>query len=1003
MVFQVIWSKYFNLLFGAHIYSITAIIASFMAGLCCGSILVGQRTNKVNNCLKLYGLFEILIAIYASFFPQLLDFCDLLSGKFYAIIDIGSPVLLLFKFLFCFLILFIPTFLMGGTLPLLTHFLARFFKETSMPMAILYFTNTLGASIGCLAAGFFFIPAYGLNGTLMLTVIITATVGITACLFSATIPDAELQNLPAAPEIQSDENTALLAAKTSPTIPAFLILIICFFSGFVSMNLEIAWTRLLTLLFGSSVYSFSIILSGYLLGIASGSFIYSIFRQFYRKKNIFFQVLLFSISAFLFCWSTTLLAYSNYFIFFLKKYMKIPFEGYMVVFFLFALLTIALPMSLFGITFPMLLSFYETGTENSGRTTGIFYGTNTLGSILGTFYFTFLLLPALGLKNVILLNVFIVFSLPLSLLFYQVQTRWQEKCVISMLFLLSLPAFFIKWNPNLLQGGFFRPQIVGTNIPILRAKRRGKLLFHKEGTHAVVSIFQEKIDSKQALYLVINGKSDASAGDKGTITDTVTQTNLALIPLMAVKKQRDLKILVIGLGSGMTAGTLLHDSRVGSIEILEISPAVINACRYFTKYNNNLLDSAKVKIIVEDARNYLKFSRKKYDIIISEPSNPWISGIGNLFCLEFAQAIKEHLHEGGFGVQWFHQYEMNNDLLFSVLNTFVQEFPELQVWKNAVNRTIGDLIILLPQKSVDLKLEDIKNYFKTYGSHKILDVIGIKNPECLLYFKFITKDNLAWLLRAAPFITDDNLYLEYHAPKAFFNNENVQLNWHIIQHQLKEPLLRDIFKISRNPGVLLEIAIIKSHLTRHSSHRIFEKIYKLPGSDKKKIADLLFSYYSSTAKYEKAIHWIDEKIKHSREPLHLLIHKLLLIQKRDYHISQKGCVVFKETLQQIKNLEPENLTFPFFNGIWNVQKGEFRQAENSLLAVIKKYFAMPSEQKKKKVKHFAIEAVKLLINMNYTRKNKDKVLDLLTVAKKLNIQIPGEIFGLSEDVKVTQH
>ncbi|MFC1743107.1 hypothetical protein ACFL35_03860, partial [Candidatus Riflebacteria bacterium] len=550
-------------------YSITAIVTSFMAGLSIGSFVLGKYADKFENPLKIYGLVELLIAIYSVFFPQFVALSDSIIVKLFYLFAEHPDYLLAFRFLLCFFMLFFPTFLMGGTLPLLTRFLSFYLQDISFPMAILYFINTLGAAAGSLTAGFYLIPSSGLKGALGITVILTAFVGVIAFIFSLLLEYLKLLKVPA-------ENAQTEQITDEPHTQEFGkigFLLIAFITGFVSMNLEVAWMQLFSLLFGSTVYSFSLVLSGYLFGIAAGSLLFSCARKLgyvFKRIHLAFLLLL---AAFLICYSSTLLPFVSYFILFIKRNINLNFNGQMYLFFITTVLCIGFPMLLLGISFPMLLSFYEKDLNFSGSSTGNLYGVNCIGSILGTFSFSFILLPTLGLKNNFLFCVFLFVLTSLILLKGLLNTRtilFYLGCLV-----LIFPPFFIQWNPNLLQAGIFRfHSRLSGKLPET-PDRKQKILFHREEPQAIVSVFEVKVTGGKSKVLVINGKNDA--GTSAILLDSLTMVNLGLFPLLSAQGEGPLSVLVIGLGCGMTVATLLEDKRVGKIDVIEISPAVLEA------------------------------------------------------------------------------------------------------------------------------------------------------------------------------------------------------------------------------------------------------------------------------------------------------------------------------------------------------------------------------------------------------------------------------------------
>jgi spermidine synthase len=310
------------------------------------------------------------------------------------------------------------------------------------------------------------------------------------------------------------------------------------------------------------------------------------------------------------------------------------------------------------------------------------FAANTAGTIIGAGTGGLVLLPLLGIKGLIELGVLINLLVGGAVLAMGSSMAWAVKGPVMSLGAVlfgSYLYFFPSWDKNVLASGAFRHlRFAGVSYQDFKKAHNEKILYYKDGANVTVTVSQYGGD----LNLKVNGKPDAS-----TRGDLATQILLAQIPLLLKPDARD--VLVIGLGSGITAGSALAHP-VESLDVVEISPEVVEANRFFSAHNRNALKDPRLKLHIEDGKTFLRTTPRAYDLIISEPSNPWIAGVGNLFSLQFYQDVRDRLRPGGVMVQWFHTYEMTDDTLRLLLRTFAASFEQVTLWSPKA----GDLLLL---------------------------------------------------------------------------------------------------------------------------------------------------------------------------------------------------------------------------------------------------------------------------------------------------------------------
>ncbi len=671
LIYEICWSKYLSLFIGSTAYSHMIVLSTFMAGLALGAFFWGRTADRVDNPLKLYGLLELGIGLYCALYPFLMSLCEkvFVSAAGGLILSTNHLGLTFLKLALSAATLLLPTFAMGGTLPVLLRLLARTVDESGRQLAALYAVNSLGAVIGAALAGFFLIRVIALDATTWLAAGINILVGVIAL---------SLPRIQSAPQAQ----TASLEAEAQ-SVPSTvrLALIVAGLSGLIAMIYELTWIRLLVTLLGSSTYSFTLMLIAFISGITLGSWIVAKISR--RVKNLVRFLALCQIGTTLFMLGTLPL-YSRlpYYLWRLSAYLSNKPENFPIFLFcefLFCFLLMIVPTTLSGMSLPVAGRITAGSLSSLGKSIGGVFSLNTIGAVAGALLTGFVLIPMLGVKQSLESAMLINALLGIVLLGYDRRLRpgWKVAAAAGLLLLgitykLTIP----KWNENVSALGVYRAFFLAapeSYDAFLKGIEYRTTLWYREGITANVAVDQFSNDLGEAeRSLVVNGKADAS-----TRADLPTQVLLAQIPL-SIRPDTG-NVLVIGLGSGITAGSALcHPIR--SLDCVEISPEVVDCNYLFSEHNHNFLADPRAHLTIEDAITFVKVNPKKYSVIISEPSNPWIAGIGNLFTDEFFDLMKRRLEPGGILAQWFHLYEINDDVLHLVLRTLRRTFPHVMIW-----------------------------------------------------------------------------------------------------------------------------------------------------------------------------------------------------------------------------------------------------------------------------------------------------------------------------------
>jgi len=758
LVYEVLWAKRFALFLGSAAWAQTIVLAAFLGGLALGNAWLGRKVDGLKRPLRLYAWLELGIGAWGLLSPFLLTAVSGWYVGWSRSVD-GFQAGTALRFAAAAAILLPPTVLMGGTLPVLAKFFISSLDTFRREVARLYALNSIGAVAGTLLAGFYLIPRHGLQASLILTGVVNLAIGA-ACFFLPEPVTEEAGQKPAARHNSGRSGC--------PDARMGILFAAVFLSGWVSLSYEVAWIRILTLVMESSTYSFTIMLAAFIAGISLGS--YAIEKGLFERVK---PVTLFAAAeiGIGLAIMATLPLFERLPYWFMQLRLALPatpemFLAYQGVKFLSCFLITLPPTILLGMTLPLACRAVAGRDGEVGGPVGKVFSFNTLGNMAGAISAGLLLLPAVGIQGI--LEIGIVINLALGVALAALFADWTpgRKAAVAAACLLLWAAHLAKpisWRDLALTWGSFRERssgFSGYQDFMSRLKEDYELLYARDGTTATITAVRER--RSRDVSLRVNGKADASTG-----SDMRTQILLAQLPLLLHPGARE--ALVIGFGSGVTAGSaLLHPLK--RLDVVEISPEVIEAEPFFRGVNHAPLADPRLKLHIEDAAALLRRFDRRYDVIISEPSNPWMAGVGNLFSKEFFSLMRARLNSGGLIVQWLHEYEMNDDIVRMVLRTMLSEFPNVAVWY-----TGSDLLLV---GSVEELNTDFRASGERAGSAAVrndLARIGIYGLAPLLSLQAASSADLKLLAAEGPLNTDMRPLLEYEAPKAFFLGQQATL------------------------------------------------------------------------------------------------------------------------------------------------------------------------------------------------------------------------------------
>ncbi|MDQ7827038.1 MAG: fused MFS/spermidine synthase [Candidatus Eremiobacteraeota bacterium] len=772
LIYQVLWTRTLSLIFGHTTFAVSTVITAFLGGLALGSALIGRWADReevlrkavgrgsASPALAAYGAIEVLVGVYCLFTPLLFKGVEAVYLKY-----AGLPffALSMLRFGLCLVVLLFPTCLMGGTLPLLARFFIRREGEVGKGLGFLYFINTAGAVAGTVAAGFFLIPAVGTTATLMAAA--TVNIGIGAFVtvsgrrgIGSSGEDGVRGGVAAAPGSLDEAGGEALPGEGGEPRGAWrswLFIGVFAAAGFASMVYEVAWTRAISLAIGSTTYAFSTMLATFLSGIALGSLIFS---RLAARRAFSFRSFGWTEAAIGVASAVTIPLLGALPLLFLKvfplverSYALLCAADFMLCFFV-----MIVPTTLMGIAFPLAGKLTTRHLSSLGRSIGTIYAINTLGCIIGAFCAGFLLIPGAGIQKSLVTAVLINVVGGLAVLWaYEKRTMLRVAACIAALAAFPAAALIPPWNEAVMSSApSVYARFYGQGKVDFNTCERQYVVFQRDGISSTVSVY--KIDRQ--LFLRVNGKTDAS-----TRGDMATQVLLGYLP--AFYHRAPERAFVIGLGSGMTMRALLDIPSVKEVTCAEIEPAVIEAHRYFAPYVRHPLEDPRSAVVVADGRNSLMASEREYDVIVSEPSNPWIAGVANLFSKDFFEVCRRKLTADGVLCAWIHAYYMDPADFRMIVATLGSVFPHTAVWRG----TRSDFLLIAGKQPLVFDYDGYAALFASSEAFRAsLGGIGIKSPDALLAHFVLGGGELSEAYRAARINCDEYPFLEFSAPKSLY-------------------------------------------------------------------------------------------------------------------------------------------------------------------------------------------------------------------------------------------
>jgi spermidine synthase len=748
LIYEIVWFQLIQLVIGSSAVSIGVLLGTFMGGMCLGSLLLPRFVSASQHPLLVYAKLELGIGLLGLI---VLAAVPLVGGVYTATAAHGMIGLLL-RGVLCAICLLPPTLLMGATLPAI----ARWVETTPTGVSWLgffYGSNIAGAVFGCLLAGFYLLRVHDMSTATAVAVVINLGVAVIGYLLAKRAPHRIGD---------TEERAEMRAPEPVPRVRAVYVAIAL--SGLGALGAEVVWTRLLSLMLGASVYTFSIILAVFLIGLGFGSSAGAFLARGSRPRHaLAWTQLLIAVGV---AWSAWIMAESLPYWPLNPTLSRSPWLTFQVD--LIRSLTAVFPAAfLWGASFPLAIASVVGPGEDAGRLVGRVYAANTVGAILGSGLFAVVVIPFFGTQNAE--RALIGIAIVSSLIVFASLTKSGESSVPTWRFgavglaaaaAIVLAATIPKIPPGLVAYGRFLPTY--TSEP--------KYLYVGEGMNSSIAVSEL---SNGVRNFHVSGKIEASSEPQ----DMRLQRMLGHISALLDNDPKS--VLVVGFGAGVTAGSFVLHPGIKRIVICEIEPLIPKiVASYFTKENYDVLNDPRVEVVYDDARHFILTTKEKFDVITSDPIHPWVKGAATLYTKEYFELVKRHLNPGGVVTQWVPLYESFPDVVKSEVATFFNVFPNGTIWSNDIQGKGYDIVLAGHAEPHTIDIDSLQTRLSRPENARVtqsLNEVGFNSAMSLLMTYGGQASDLAPWLMNAEINRDANLRLQYLAGMGLNVYENATI------------------------------------------------------------------------------------------------------------------------------------------------------------------------------------------------------------------------------------
>ncbi len=881
IIFEVLWSRQFVTVFGNSAYAISIVLCAYMTGIGLGGLVGGRFADRITQRAAVYGIVQIGVAAWAMAIPTMLTGLRELVPMLTVLSPESLFVSTMARFGLSFAILVVPCFLMGTTLPLLVRAVTESERFIGSRIGVLYCLNTFGAALGCYAAGFWMIETLGMSRTNMAVVGINISIAVAALVLSRPVARAIASG---GGETLQEPQDDTVGRERQPS--GAILLTLTFMNGLAGLACEVVWIRYLAFL-SHTAYVFPTILCVYLLGIGLGGLIYSLLASRIKRPIMalgFIEMLLavsviatFIISAFVYA-----------------KGPPPPLELKGM-----ALVTVLFPTVLMGISFPLLCAVYGRQVKILGRRTGLLVAINTAGTVAGSLLPVFVLVPILGIQKSMILISIIYGVMGLALLAGGGSANrglaWRTAVGFAMVLLFSVSMVPSNLCKNIFLAGSFN---LGKHTDIV---------FYREGRTGTAVVTRDKLDGFMQVY--INGVSEVPLLYCHKICFKMIGD---LAPMLHPAPQ---DVLMICFGGGIASGATTQIPEVKNLTIVDLERSVVKAANMLTKENNNLLSDPKAHVVIDDGRNYIMTSSKKWPVIVSDSTHPKSGDSWVLYTQEFYRLVREHLTNDGVFVEWVPLHDLSVEEFKIIVRTFQSVFPHTSLWVTGGLDERGSLVAytLLAATPEPLKIDvsKLRDRLNVETVRRDLEPFSLHTPAGFLDTFFSAEEQLRLWAGNGPINTDDLPFTQYqtvYSQKPMFQNEN-----------LIEPM-EDVWPYLTGTGSPQEAEHLRQELAlRAKASRLvlqgqIKDAYTLLPNDER--CKLMLHFYEVTAGiYIRGLvdmYWNDPKF----------LEHLVGMAAGD-----KAVV---SVCERILNFAPDNVTALNALGAIYIKTGSWQEAENCL-------------------------------------------------------------------------
>lgn len=726
LIYEVVWTRQLTLHFGATALSLAAVLSAYMTGLALGSTVLARYAKKITRPLAVYGLLELGVALIALAVPPLLDAASPLLAATYGPSG-PTPLFELLRFAIAFVVLLPLTMMMGATLPALSEELTEVRDQVALHAGRAYAINTLGAMTGALFAGFFLIRWLGMRESWWFAVGLNAAIGLLALALSRT-------------RTASTEPTPVSAAETEP-VPVRSVIALVASAGFSSLAYELLWTRYFINSFNSTVAAFSTILIAYLLGLGLGAFAAAALT---RRQPVTFNHLA-ALQGAVALMGVLLLGTLDD----VPKWYSTLIDAFGSRLFARAVLAVVVmivPTVLMGMALPLGVHLLRKAPGAVGATVGKVQAASSIGSALGPLGAALVLLPLLGLSRSILAVAVLQSVVAAALAFRKpLGSPWVRRTpALLALATAALAVTFAVMHPL---GDADSARVLPMNIARAAPDKQPKVLCYRESPHGTTVVVDDAARGERTLYI------DGFAASSNSL-DANYMKLMGHLPMLMHPDPKN--ALVICLGTGITLGSVsLHQPE--HLDVAELNPEVVACNKWFDERNQQVLHNPVTHVVIDDGRNYLQMTPKKYDVITLEPLPPFFAGTVSLYSKEFNQLVRSRLTPDGVFAQWLPFHLVSDSDARMIVRAISDVFPHVEVWKLPKD---GCAIVLASMQPLRFQPGALEQRPKVLQD---LVAIGLGDVASLEHDVVLTEDKVSAYAGVVPPVTDDHPWLEYRS------------------------------------------------------------------------------------------------------------------------------------------------------------------------------------------------------------------------------------------------